>query len=65
MAKSNQREDMAICDLAIEIPEIAGYKVFNLKEINQVYIRGYAATKKLLKNWDYRADAGNPDSVNK
>lgn len=49
MAKANQREDMALCDLAIEIPEIAAYKVFNLKEINQVYIRGYASTRKLLK----------------
>ncbi len=51
MAKSNQAADMAICDLAVSIPEIASYKVFNLKQINQVYIRGYAATKKLLSEW--------------
>lgn len=57
MAKANQREDMAICDIAVEIPEIAGYKVFNLKEINQVYIRGYAATKKLLKENGIGLDA--------
>jgi NTE family protein len=51
MAKSNQAADMALCDLAVSIPEIASYKVFNLKQINQVYIRGYAATKKLLSEW--------------
>lgn len=52
MAKANQREDMKLCDIAVEIPEIATYKVFNLKHINQVYIRGYAATKKLIKEWE-------------
>lgn len=50
MAKANQAEDMAMCDLAITTPDIAHYKVFNLKEINKVYISGYAATKKALKS---------------
>lgn len=50
MAKANQAEDMAMCDLAITTPDIAHYKVFNLKEINKVFISGYAATKKALKS---------------
>lgn len=51
MLRANVKDDMALCDLGIETPEIASYKVFNLKEIQQVYIRGYAATKSALKSW--------------
>lgn len=51
MLKANVKDDMLLCDLAVETPEIASYKVFNLKEIQQVYIRGYAATKSALKSW--------------
>lgn len=49
MAKANQSEDLAMCDLAIEIPQIAHYKVFNLKEVNKVYIAGYSVMRKALK----------------
>lgn len=51
MLKANQKEDMDICDLAVSTPEIAAYKTFNLKEIQQVYIRGYAGMKSALRNW--------------
>lgn len=51
MLKANVKDDMMLCDLAVETPEIASYKVFNLKEIQKVYIRGYAATKSALKSW--------------
>ena len=51
MLKANVREDMKLCDLGVETPEIASYKVFNLKEIQQVYIRGYASMKSALKTW--------------
>ena len=50
MERSNQTEDIAMCDLHVEMPEIANYKVFNLKEIRQVYISGYATTRRFLKN---------------
>ncbi|MBD5185812.1 MAG: patatin-like phospholipase family protein [Bacteroidales bacterium] len=46
--KSNTWSDMELCDLAIDMPEIASYKVFNLKEINHVFRQGYALTKKAL-----------------
>lgn len=49
MAKANQAEDLAMCDLAVEILEIAHYKVFNLKEINKVFISGYATMRRAIK----------------
>lgn len=51
MLRANVKDDMALCDLRIETPEITSYKVFNLKEIQQIYIRGYASAKSALKSW--------------
>lgn len=51
MAKSNQRLDMDMCDLVIETPNIANYQVFNLKDIQSVYLSGYAAAHKAIKDW--------------
>ncbi len=56
MAKANQAEDMALCDLAVTTPDISHYKVFNLKEINKVFISGYAATKRALKDVEWIKD---------
>lgn len=42
--KTNTRQDMALCDIAIEMPSLAEYKVFNLKEINRVFRQGYEIT---------------------
>lgn len=46
--KSNTWPDMELCDLAIEMPEIAGYNVFNLKEIKKVFREGYEITMNSL-----------------
>ncbi len=51
MAKSNQELDMKMCDLVIKTPDIAGYQVFNLKDIRKVYLSGYAAAHKAVKEW--------------
>lgn len=51
MERANQAEDMSICNLHVEMPEIANYRVFNLKEIRQVSISGYSATRRALKNY--------------
>ena len=51
MERSNQAEDIAMCDLHVEMPEIANYQVFNLKEIRQVYISGYSSTRRAIKNY--------------
>lgn len=51
MAKSNQVSDMQMCDLVIKTPEIASYQVFNLKDIKKVYLSGYAAAHRAIKEW--------------
>lgn len=51
MAKSNQNIDMAMCDLVIKTPDIAAYQVFNLRDIKKVYLSGYAAAHKAVKEW--------------
>ena len=56
MAKANQAFDMDMCDLAVETPQLAKYKVFNLKEINKVFISGYATMKKALKEVDWLSE---------
>lgn len=49
MTRFHHKEDMKLCDLAIELPEISNYKVFNLKNIREVFIRGYATAKKAIE----------------
>ncbi len=56
LAKANQKEDQALCDLAVEIPEIASYQVFNLKDINKVFISGYATMRRAIKRCEWWAD---------
>ncbi|MBD5225547.1 MAG: patatin-like phospholipase family protein [Bacteroidales bacterium] len=51
MAKSNQLDDMEMCDHVIITPELAGYQVFNLKDINKVFLSGYAAAHRAIKDW--------------
>ncbi len=51
MAKTSARVDMDMCDLVIETPNIANYKVFNLKDIQNVYVSGYAAAHRAIKDW--------------
>ena len=51
MAKANQFDDMKMCDRVIITPELSGYQVFNLKDINKVYLSGYAAAHRAIKDW--------------
>lgn len=54
MAKSNQYYDMELCDHVIITPELSGYQVFNLKDINKVFLSGYAAAHRAIKDWESR-----------
>lgn len=56
MAKANQQLDMDMCDLAVETPQLAHYKVFNLKEINKVFISGYATMKRALREVEWLSE---------
>lgn len=51
MSKTNQEPDMAMCDLVIMTPEIATYQAFNLKDIQKLYLSGYAAAHRAIKTW--------------
>lgn len=48
MAKANQTIDMNLCDVSVEISDLANVKVFDLKHIKEIFIKGYRATRKAL-----------------
>lgn len=48
MAKANQAQDMALCDVAIQMSEIADYAVFDLGHIKELVIAGYKKTRQAL-----------------
>lgn len=50
MAKANQSEDMALCDLNVQTTEIASYRPFDLSSIESVYLSGYLNTRKVLRD---------------
>lgn len=50
MSRSNQKRDIEMCDFAVEFPEISNYKVFNLKQINDVFLRGYTTMHHALSH---------------
>ncbi len=50
MAKANQAQDMEMCDLSVQTPEIADYAVFDLSQIKELVVSGYMHTRKALKN---------------
>ncbi len=49
MAKANQRNDMNLCDVSVETPEIAGYRTFDLRFIQNLFLSGYIHTRKALR----------------
>lgn len=49
MAKANQQLDMDVCDMVVETHEISQYRVFNLKEIQQVFNAGYINMRSALR----------------
>ncbi len=50
MAKANQYNDMALCDLNVEPAGITHYNTFDLRYINNVYMSGYIHTRKALRD---------------
>ena len=51
MCIRDREPDMAMCDLVIKTPDIATYQVFNLKDIQKIYLSGYAAAHRAIKLW--------------
>lgn len=52
MSKAQQANDISLCDLKVEMAELAHYKVFNLKKINTVFLDGYVKMRAALKTID-------------
>lgn len=67
VARTNVVKDMGLCDLTIQTDEIAGYKVFNLKEIERVFRIGYRRTLDVLMSNKADLPSGilNPDKADK
>lgn len=74
MAKANQRQDMQLCDLSVEMPEIAGCSTFDLSLSENLFMSGYLHTRRALRRagmWkdtpalpgdDGTSDQSTPDS---
>ena len=63
MAKANQAEDMAICDVSVSMPQIAEYAVFDLKHIKNLFVNGYISTRAALKKANMWHPAGQAPSL--
>ncbi len=64
MAKANQLDDMKMCDRVIITPELSGYQVFNLKDINKAYLSGYAAAHRAIKDWQNENEGSGIEPIN-
>ncbi len=63
MAKANQAVDMAMCDIAVQTPEIANYQVFDLRHIRRVFVSGYIHTRRALKDAGLWNPVGKPAMI--
>lgn len=52
MFKANMVEDLAMCDLLVEVEEALQYKVFELKKAREIFSLGYESMKKKLQDSD-------------
>lgn len=50
LTKSNQVQDMELCDLVVRTQEISHLNVFNLKEAEKIFNSGYINTRKALRD---------------
>ena len=63
MAKANQAEDMAMCDISVETLEIADYAVFDLKHVKNLFVSGYIHTRAELKKAGLWNPVGQAPSI--
>ena len=50
MLKAKRAEDMALCDVSVQTPEISHYSPFNLKLIKNVFESGYMHMRRALRD---------------
>lgn len=61
LSKVSQRADLEVCDVNVEMREIASYQMFNLKNIQKVFNAGYFNTRHTLRE----AGLWHPSSTQK
>ncbi len=49
MFRGNTKEDGALCDVLVEMPEVLQYDLFDLTSIDEIYRVGYEETKRVLQ----------------
>lgn len=64
MAKANQAHDMALCDVSVQTPEIAGYAPFDLRHIKELVVNGYVQTRNALRNAGMWPDGKSSTAAN-
>lgn len=52
MTKSNIYPDLALCDLPVELTEVADHSVFDLNQLDVLVEQGYLATLRALREFD-------------
>ncbi len=59
MAKANQRDDMKLCDVSVEMPEIAACSTFDLSLSDNLFMSGYLHTRRALRRAGLWKSAGH------
>lgn len=49
MTKANSMQDMKLCDVAVSMPDIVNYGVFDLRRIKDLVVLGYKSTRDALR----------------
>lgn len=49
MTKADSVREMALCDIAVDMPEIVNYGVFDLRRIKELFVMGYKNTRDALR----------------
>ena len=61
MSKYSAKIDIEMCDMGVNVDNVAGYQVFNLREIKRVYRAGYESTMNALVANGFK----RPDEIKK
>ena len=60
MTKADSVREMELCDIAVDMPKIVNYGVFDLRRIKELFVMGYKSTREALRS----AGMWNPSEWN-
>lgn len=49
LTKANSVHEMELCDIAVDMPDIVNYGVFDLRRIKELFVMGYKSTRDALQ----------------